>query len=376
MKRLKVMTVVGTRPEIIRLAAVIKKLDATEAIDHVIVHTGQNYDYELNEVFFKDFGLRKPDYFLDAALGTPAETIGNILIRIDPLLEKIKPDAFLVLGDTNSCLCAIPAKKRKIPIFHMEAGNRCFDQRVPEETNRKIVDHISDVNLTYSDIAREYLLREGLPADRIIKTGSPMYEVIQSKLEDIEASDILDRLSLKKGKYFVVSAHREENIASDRNFEALVETLNAIAETYGLPVIVSTHPRTRKRIDEKKIVFHPKIELLKPLGFNDYVRLQMDAKAVLSDSGTISEESSILKFPALNIREAHERPEAMEEASVMMVGLKKERVMQGLKVLETQKPDTLREVADYSMPNVSDKVVRIILSYTDYVNRTVWQKRL
>jgi len=376
MKRLKVMTVVGTRPEIIRLAAVMKKLDTTEAIEHIIVHTGQNYDYELNEVFFKDFGLRKPDYFLDAALGTPAETIGNILIRIDPLLEKIKPDAFLVLGDTNSCLCAIPAKKRKIPIFHMEAGNRCFDQRVPEETNRKIVDHISDINLTYSDIAREYLLREGLPADRIIKTGSPMYEVIQSKLEDIKASNILDRLSLEKGNYFVVSAHREENIASDRNFEALVETLNAIAETYDLPVIVSTHPRTRKRIDEKKVAFHPKIKLLKPLGFNDYVRLQMDAKAVLSDSGTISEESSILKFPALNIREAHERPEAMEEASVMMVGLEKERVMQGLKVLETQRQNTLREVSDYSMPNVSDKVVRIILSYTDYVNRTVWQKQL
>jgi len=376
MKRLKVMTVVGTRPEIIRLAAVMKKLDTTEAIEHIIVHTGQNYDYELNEVFFKDFGLRKPDYFLDAALGTPAETIGNILIRIDPLLEKIKPDAFLVLGDTNSCLCAIPAKKRKIPIFHMEAGNRCFDQRVPEETNRKIVDHISDINLTYSDIAREYLLREGLPADRIIKTGSPMYEVIQSKLEAIKASNILDRLSLEKGNYFVVSAHREENIASDRNFEALVETLNAIAETYDLPVIVSTHPRTRKRIDEKKVAFHPKIKLLKPLGFNDYVRLQMDAKAVLSDSGTISEESSILKFPALNIREAHERPEAMEEASVMMVGLEKERVMQGLKVLETQRQNTLREVSDYSMPNVSDKVVRIILSYTDYVNRTVWQKQL
>ncbi len=374
MKRLKVMTVVGTRPEIIRLAAVMKKLDATEAIEHTIVHTGQNYDYELNEVFFKDFGLRKPDFFLDAALGTPAETIGNILIRIDPLLEKIKPDAFLVLGDTNSCLCAIPAKKRKIPIFHMEAGNRCFDQRVPEETNRKIVDHISDINLTYSDIAREYLLREGLPPDRVIKTGSPMYEVIHSKLEDIMASEVLKKLSLKKGEYFVVSAHREENIADDRNFEELTKTLNAIAETYDLPVIVSTHPRTRKRIDEKSISFHPKILLLKPLGFSDYIRLQIDAKAVLSDSGTISEESSILKFPALNIREAHERPEAMEEASVMLVGLQKERILQGLKVLESQTPDTLREVADYSMPNVSDKVVRIILSYTDYVNRTVWQK--
>ncbi len=375
MKKLKVMTVVGTRPEIIRLAAVMKKLDSTEAIEHIIVHTGQNYDYELNEVFFKDFGLRKPDYFLDAALGTAAETIGNILIRIDPLLEKEMPDAFLVLGDTNSCLCAIPAKKRKIPIFHMEAGNRCFDQRVPEETNRKIVDHISDINLTYSDIAREYLLREGLPPDRVIKTGSPMYEVIHSKLPDIKASDIRDRLSLEKGEYFIVSAHREENIANDRNFLALVETLNAIAERYNLPVIVSTHPRTAKKISDKKIEFHPSVKLLKPLGFNDYVKLQMDAKAVLSDSGTISEESSILKFPALNIREAHERPEAMEEASVMMVGLAKERVLQGLEVLKSQTEQTLREVADYTMPNVSDKVVRIILSYTDYVNRTVWQKR-
>ncbi len=375
MKKLKVMTVVGTRPEIIRLSAVMKKLDSTEAIEHIIVHTGQNYDYELNEVFFKDFGLRKPDYFLDAALGTAAETIGNILIRIDPLLEKEMPDAFLVLGDTNSCLCAIPAKKRKIPIFHMEAGNRCFDQRVPEETNRKIVDHISDINLTYSDIAREYLLREGLPPDRVIKTGSPMYEVIHSKLSDIKASDIRDRLSLKRGEYFIVSAHREENIANDRNFLALVETLNAIAERYNLPVIVSTHPRTAKKISDKKIEFHPCVKLLKPLGFNDYVKLQMDAKAVLSDSGTISEESSILKFPALNIREAHERPEAMEEASVMMVGLTKERVLQALEVLKSQTENTLREVADYTMPNVSDKVVRIILSYTDYVNRTVWQKR-
>ena len=376
MKKLKVMTVVGTRPEIIRLVAVMKKLDESEAIEQIIVHTGQNYDYELNEVFFKDFGLRKPDYFLNAALGSAAETIGNIIIKVDPLLKEVKPDAFLVLGDTNSCLCAIPAKKRQIPIFHMEAGNRCFDQRVPEETNRKIVDHIADINMTYSDIAREYLLREGLPADRIIKTGSPIYEVVHSKLNDIKASNILTELSLEKGKYFVVSAHREENIGSDRTFNALVETLNAMAEIYKMPIIVSTHPRTRNKIEEKGETFNPLINLMKPLGFNDYVKLQMDAKAVLSDSGTISEESSILQFPALNIREAHERPEAMEEASVMMVGLDKERILQGLQVLETQTSDTLRAVADYSMPNVSDKVLRIILSYTDYVNRTVWKKEI
>jgi len=376
MKQLKVMTAVGTRPEIIRLSSVMKKLDESDAIEHIVVHTGQNYDYELNEVFFNDFGLRKPDYFLDAALDTAAETIGNILIRIDPLLEEVKPDAFLVLGDTNSCLCAIPAKKRKIPVFHMEAGNRCFDQRVPEETNRKIVDHISDINMTYSDIAREYLLREGIPADRIIKTGSPMNEVIHSKLDDINASNILAKLSLKKDKYFVISAHREENIGSDRNFQALVDTLNVIAETYSLPIIVSAHPRTRNKIEEKNIIFNPLIQLMKPLGFNDYIKLQMDAKAVLSDSGTISEESSILKFPALNIREAHERPEAMEEASVMMVGLDKERILQGLKVLESQYRDTLRQVSDYSMSNVSDKVLRIILSYTDYINRVIWKKTI
>jgi UDP-N-acetylglucosamine 2-epimerase (non-hydrolysing) len=372
MKKLKVMTVVGTRPEIIRLSAVINKLDESESIDHVLVHTGQNYDYELNEVFFNDFNLKKPDYFLNAATGTAVETIGNILVKIDPILEEVKPDAFLVLGDTNSCLCAIAAKRRHIPIFHMEAGNRCFDQRVPEETNRKIVDHTADVNLTYSDIAREYLLREGLPADRVIKTGSPMFEVLNSRKEDIEKSDVLERLGLEAEKYFVVSAHREENISSEQNFMNLVESLNTIAEKYQMPIIMSTHPRTRKMIEAKGIEFNPLVKTMKPLGFNDYVKLQKYAKAVLSDSGTISEESSILGFRALNVRQAHERPEAMEEASVMMVGLKKERILQGLEILETQKKDTLRLVADYSMPNVSDKVLRIILSYTDYVNRVVW----
>ncbi len=374
MKKLKVMTVVGTRPEIIRLSAVINKLDKSEAIDHILVHTGQNYDYELNEVFFNDFNLNKPDYFLNAATGTAVETIGNILVKIDPILEEVKPDAFLVLGDTNSCLCAIAAKRRHIPIFHMEAGNRCFDQRVPEETNRKIVDHTADINLTYSDIAREYLLREGLPADRVIKTGSPMFEVLNSRKDDIDKSDVLERLGLEVGKYFVVSAHREENISSKQNFMDLVDSLNTIAEKYQMPLIVSTHPRTRKMIESKGIEFNPLVKTMKPLGFNDYVKLQKYAKAVLSDSGTISEESSILEFSALNIRQAHERPEAMEEASVMMVGLKKERILQGLEVLETQEKDTLRLVADYSMPNVSDKVVRIILSYTDYINRVVWGK--
>ena len=374
MKPLKVMTVVGTRPEIIRLSAVINKLEESEAIEHILVHTGQNYDYELNEVFFEDFKLRKPDYFLNAATGTAVETIGNILVKIDPVMEEVKPDAFLVLDDTNSCLCAIAAKRKHIPIFHMEAGNRCFDQRVPEETNRKIVDHISDINLTYSDIAREYLLREGLPADRIIKTGSPMFEVLNSRKEDIENSDVLERLGLEEKKYFVVSAHREENINSERNFIDLVESLNTVAEKYEMPIIVSTHPRTRNMIEAKSIELNPLISLLKPLGFNDYVKLQMKSKAVLSDSGTISEESSILGFKALNIRQAHERPEAMEEASVMMVGLNKERILQGLKVLGTQENDTLRLVEDYSMPNVSDKVLRIILSYTDYVNRVVWGK--
>ncbi len=376
MTKLKVLTVVGTRPEIIRLSRVLLKLDETESIEHILVHTGQNYDYELNEVFFKDLGLRKPDYFLNAAGGNATTTAGQILINIDPVLEEVQPDAFLVLGDTNSCLCAIAAKKRKIPIFHMEAGNRCFDQRVPEETNRKIVDHISDVNLTYSDIAREYLLREGLPADRIIKTGSPIYEVVHAYQEQIDGADVLERLNLKKGEYFVVSAHREENINSD-NFLKLVETLNAVAEKYQWPVIVSTHPRTRNKINDTGVVFNALIQLMKPLGFHDYNHLQKNAKAVLSDSGTISEESSIMNFPALNIREAHERPEAMEEASVMMVGLNPERIMQALAIIDTQKRGEerdLRPVYDYSMPNVSDKVVRIILSYTDYINRVVWSK--
>lgn len=372
MKKLKVMTVVGTRPEIIRLSAVITKLEESNAIDHTLVHTGQNYDYELNEVFFHDFKLKKPDYFLDAAKGTAVETIGNILVKIDPILEEVNPDAFLVLGDTNSCLCAIAAKRRQIPIFHMEAGNRCFDQRVPEETNRKIVDHIADINLTYSDIAREYLLREGLPVGRIIKTGSPMFEVLHSRKIDIEKSDVLEKLDLEEGNYFVVSAHREENINSETNFIDLVVSINAVAEKYNMPIIMSTHPRTRKMMQTKEIVFHPLVKTIKPLGFNDYIKLQIKAKSVLSDSGTISEESSILGFRALNIRQAHERPEAMEEAAVMMVGLKKERILQGLDVLEKQRKNTLRSVSDYSMPNVSDKVLRIILSYSDYVNRVVW----
>ncbi|MEH7214275.1 UDP-N-acetylglucosamine 2-epimerase (non-hydrolyzing) [Priestia megaterium] len=374
MKKLKVMTVVGTRPEIIRLSAVINKLEESNAIEHVLVHTGQNYDYELNEVFFSDFNLRKPDYFLDAANGSAVETIGNILVRIDPILDEVKPEALLVLGDTNSCLCAIAAKRKHIPIFHMEAGNRCFDQRVPEETNRKIVDHTADINLTYSDIAREYLLREGVPADRVIKTGSPMFEVLSSRKENIEQSDILNRLGLEKDKYFVVSAHREENINSEDNFMHLIESLNSIAEKYRLPIIVSTHPRTRKMIESKGIKFHSLVRILKPMGFNDYVKLQLESKTVLSDSGTISEESSILGFKALNIRQAHERPEAMEEASVMMVGVEKDRILQGLEVLEVQKSNSLRTVADYNMPNISDKVLRIILSYTDYVQRTVWGK--
>lgn len=374
MKKLKVLTVVGTRPEIIRLSQVIKKLDETPSIGHILVHTGQNYDYELNEVFFEDLGLRKPDYFLNAAGTNANSTIGQVIINIDPVLDKEKPDAFLVLGDTNSCLCAIPAKKRHIPIFHMEAGNRCFDQRVPEETNRRIVDHISDINLTYSDIAREYLLKEGIPADRIIKTGSPMLEVLNTHMKAIDSSDILKSLSLKRNGYFVVSAHREENIESG-NFEKLTHVLEHIADSYKIPVIVTTHPRTRNKINKTKKHFNPLIQFLKPLGFIDYNNLQKNAFTVLSDSGTISEESSIMNFHALNIREAHERPEAMEEGAVMMVGLNYERIIQALEVLKKQKRDkqrTLYLVSDYSYDNVSEKVVRIIISYTDYIKRVVW----
>jgi UDP-N-acetylglucosamine 2-epimerase (non-hydrolysing) len=376
MKKLKVMTVVGTRPEIIRLSRVLAALD--QHCDHVLVHTGQNYDYELNQVFFDDLGVRKPDYFLNSASGSrgAAHTIGNLIIAVDEVLGTVQPDAMLVLGDTNSCLSVIPAKRRKIPIFHMEAGNRCFDQRVPEETNRRIVDHTADINLTYSTIARDYLLREGLPPDQVIKTGSPMYEVLTHYRPRIDASDVLERLELEAGRYFVVSAHREENIESDRSFEKLVGVLNGVAEEHGLPVIVSTHPRTQKRVDATGASFHPQVRLLKPLGFHDYVKLQLSARAVLSDSGTINEESSILNFPALNLREAHERPEGMEEAAVMMVGLELDRVRQGLAILASQPRGderALRLVADYSMPNVSDKVVRIIHSYTDYVKRVVWK---
>ena len=373
--RLKVMTIVGTRPEIIRLSRVMARLD--EHCDHTIVHTGQNYDYELNQIFFEDLGIRAPDRFLEAAGGNAAETIGRIIIAADAVMAELKPDAVLVLGDTNSCLALLPAKRRKIPTFHMEAGNRCFDQRVPEEINRRIVDHMADINLTYSDIAREYLLREGLPADMVIKTGSPMCEVLAHYAHRIEASDALSRLGLVEGSYFVVSAHREENIDAEANFTRLVRILNAVAERFGQPVIVSTHPRTRKRAESSGAAFHPGVQLLKPLGFSDYVHLQSRARAVLSDSGTITEESSILNFPALNIREAHERPEGMEEASVIMTGLNEDRVLQGLDVLASQPRGSrrlLRQVADYSMPNVSDKVLRIILSYTDYVRRVVWRQ--
>jgi len=375
MKKLKVLTVVGTRPEIIRLSRVLARLD--EHCEHVLVHTGQNYDYELNQIFFDDLGIRKPDHFLNAAGGNAAETIGKIIIAVDGVLAQEKPEAMLILGDTNSCLAAIPAKRRKIPIFHMEAGNRCFDQRVPEETNRRIVDHTADINLTYSSIAREYLLREGLPPDRVIKTGSPMYEVLHHYKDGIDASDAVERLGLTPGEFFVVSAHREENIDSPVNFAKLIGSLNAVAETYGLPVIVSTHPRTQKKVDESGASFHPLVRLMKPLGFKDYVKLQASARAVLSDSGTINEESSILNFPAVNLREAHERPEGMEEAAVMMTGLEVDRILQALAILSAQprgEVRSLRLVADYSMPNVADKVVRIVHSYTDYVNRVVWKK--
>lgn len=369
------MSVVGTRPEIIRLSRVLAKLD--EHCEHILVHTGQNYDFELNEVFFNDLGVRKPDYFLSAAGKNAAETIGQVIIKVDQVLEEIQPEAMLVLGDTNSCISAIPAKRRKVPIFHMEAGNRCFDQRVPEETNRRIVDHTADINLTYSTIARDYLLAEGLPADRVIKTGSPMFEVLSYYMPQIDGSDVLARLGLQKGQFFVVSAHREENVDSPKQLAKLAETLNTVAKHYNLPVIVSTHPRTRNRIEAHGLEFPPNIQLLKPLGFHDYNHLQKSAKVVLSDSGTINEESSIMNFPALNMREAHERPEGMEEASVMMVGLGVERVMQALQILESQPSGDerlLRQVSDYSMPNVSDKVIRIIHSYTDYVKRVVWKE--
>ena len=375
MKKLKVMTIVGTRPEIIRLSRIIPKLD--EHCDHVLVHTGQNYDYELNEIFFSDLEIRKPDHFLGAAGKNAAESIGQIIIEVDRILERVQPQAILILGDTNSCLSAIPAKRRKIPIFHMEAGNRCFDQRVPEETNRRIVDHTADINLTYSTIAREYLLAEGLPADRIIKTGSPMFEVINYYKSGIDGSDILTRLNIRKHKFFLVSAHREENVDSTRQLTKLTASLNMIAKQYQLPVIVSTHPRTRKIIEKKRVEFHENVVLLKPLGFHDYNCLQKNAKTVLSDSGTINEESSIMNFPALNIREAHERPEGMEEAAVMMVGLEAARIMQALQILETQtsgEDRVLRLVGDYSMPNVSDKIIRIIISYTDYIKRNVWHE--
>ena len=375
MKKLKIVTVVGTRPEIIRLACVLKKLD--EHCEHILIHTGQNYDYELNEIFFDDLGIRKPDYFLGAAGTTGAETIGNVIIEVDKVLEEIQPEAMLVLGDTNSCMALLPAKRRKIPTFHMEAGNRCFDQRVPEEINRKIVDHMADINLTYSSIARDYLLSEGLPADMVIKTGSPMFEVLNTYRDGIDSSDVLTRLGIKEYEFFVVSAHREENVDSDKNFLNLMESLNAIAEIYQIPIIVSTHPRTQKRIDEIKVELNPMIRLLKPLGFKDYNKLQISAKAVLSDSGTINEEASIMNFPALNLREAHERPEGMEEAVVMMTGLEKERIIQSLAIIDNQprgEQRLMRQVSDYSMPNVSDKVVRIIHSYVDYVNRVVWKK--
>lgn len=376
MKKLKVMTVVGTRPEIIRLSEIIKKLDGAEAIEHIFVHTGQNYDYELNEVFFKDLELRKPDYFLNAAGESAIETVANILKNIDPVLEKEKPDAFLVLGDTNSCLSAYAAKRRHIPVFHYEAGNRCFDQRVPEEINRRIVDHIADINLTYSTISREYLIREGFPPDRVIKIGSPMYEVLMKNMPKIQKSDVLERLGLEPGKYFVVSSHREENVDVEEKLLELADSINTIADVYKLPIIFSAHPRTRKKLEKRGIMFSELVRVLPALGFIDYVKLQMNAKCVLSDSGTISEETSILKLRALNIREAHERPEAMEEGTVIMVGVRKERILQGLQILENQTENSIRIVNDYFVQNVSEKVLRIILSYTDYVNRAVWRERI
>jgi UDP-N-acetylglucosamine 2-epimerase (non-hydrolysing) len=375
MKKLKVMTVVGTRPEIIRLSRVIARLDAH--CEHLLVHTGQNYDHELNQIFFDDLGIRRPDYFLNAAGRGAAETIGKIIIAVDEVLAAEKPEAMLVLGDTNSCMAVLPAKRRKIPVFHMEAGNRCFDQRVPEEINRRIVDHTADIHLPYSSIARDYLLREGLPPDTVIKTGSPMAEVLAHYGPRIEASDVLARLGLQAQRFFLVSAHREENVDADASFARLAQLLDAVAAHYGLPVIVSTHPRTRKRVEASQTTFHSGVRLLKPLSFSDYNQLQLSAKAVLSDSGTISEEASILNFPALNLREAHERPEAMEEAVVMMVGLEVDRVMQALAILEDQpRGDArlLRQVADYGVPNVSDKVLRILHSHVDYVNRVVWKK--
>ena len=375
MKKMKVVTVVGTRPEVIRLSRVIAALDKN--FNHTLIHTGQNHDYELNEVFFKELKIKKPKFFLEANNKSPLAAIGDILTKIDRILDRIKPDAFLVLGDTNSCLAILPAKRRKIPTFHMEAGNRCFDQRVPEEINRRIVDHLADINLTYSSIAREYLIGEGLPADMIIKVGSPLLEVLDTYLNDIKSSKILKLMKLTKNQFFVVSIHREENVDSDKNFTTILDSLNRVAAEYQMPIIVSTHPRTQKRIDTMKIKLNPQIKLLNPLGFLDYNKLQISAKAVLSDSGTISEESSILGFPALNLREAHERPEGMEEAAVMMTGLNNERIMQSLSILNEQSlgdQKSVRPVYDYSMPNVSDKVVRIIQSYTDYVNRIVWKK--
>lgn len=375
MKKLKVMTVVGTRPEIIRLSAIINLLNNSKSINHILVHTGQNYDYELNDIFFKNLNIQKPDYFLEAAESNAITTIGNIFIKIFPILTKEKPDAFLILGDTNSCLTAIAAKKMHIPIFHIEAGNRCFDQRVPEETNRKIVDHTADINLTYSNISRQYLISEGFPQDQVIKIGSPMFEVLNLHINDIKNSNILNKLSLHKNKYFLVSIHREENVNTS-NFDKLIDSLNAISDIYKLPIIVSTHPRTRKILEQKKLHISSEIHFLKPMGFFDYNCLQLNSKAVLSDSGTISEESSILHFPALNLRESHERPEAMEEASVMMVGANKERILQGLSILESQKKDTLNTVKEYMVNNVSEKVIRIIISYTDYINQKVWHKSI